>query len=226
MDGKQEKLEDLIARNVYSEEKARSSNPAKSALSLGDIACSFGHTLIFKKIEESDFDCVMVFEDDVFINPDALSNISEVFEAIPEDADLIYWGYDRFAKRRKFHFFWKLYWHFKLVLIKLLFRKNKNGFYIDDFPVVDHTMIENLHIRPYNKHFSIASAYYPTHAYSINRKAAKELLEIQTPVSRAADFLLIDGITHKKFKAYIVNKPLFIQDKYRADATLTQYVER
>lgn len=226
MDAKEESIKGLLKSGVYSVEKAKRLKPDKTALSLGEIACSWGHTQIFKRVIEENLKKVMIFEDDVVVNLDAFNNISEILNSLPEDADLVYWGYDRLAKRRRFHFCWKLYWHIKLIVIKGLFGKKRNGFYIDGFPVIDHSMIENLHIRPYNKHFSIAGAHYSTHAYSINEKAAETLLSMQNPISHVADFLLIYAILHKKIKAYIVNVPLFIQDKYQTTVSLNQYLER
>jgi GR25 family glycosyltransferase involved in LPS biosynthesis len=227
LDAREQNIDILIKKGILDVDASKKNKPDKSSLSIGEFACSWGHARIYDKIIKNDYSHVLILEDDAIFNNMQLSELLKIIDSIPADADLIYWGYDRSVKYKSgLSRLLKYFYHIKLIFIHLLFSKKRNGLYIQGFPVIDHAMIENMYTKPYNKYFSRAGAHYSTHAYSITKSAAEKLANLQNPISHVADFLLIYAILHNHIKAYIINEPLFIQDKYQTLPCLNQYLDR
>jgi glycosyl transferase family 25 len=223
MDSSTVTLEQLKNEGIYDEKKSLEYHPYKVTLAPGDVACSWGHKEIYKTILRKKLKRTLIFEDDIRVMDHALGQIPRLLENIPKDADLIYWGYGINDVADKFGFMNKLYHHAMLALLKL---KGKKGFYINSFPVTQHQMIENMYTKEYNKYFKIAGAHYFTHAYSINEKAAKILMDMQTPISVAADHVLFFAIMQGRIKAYIATPMLFVQDCHTENASMPNYTIR
>ena len=203
-------LEQLERDGLYSEEKARKTDRSGKPMTTGHVCCSLGHRLIYEKFLETDADRVMIFEDDVqsIAVPDEM--LSSALESVPEDAEMIYWGWQGGETRPPHAAIKQGIYHIQHSLGLLRY---------------NHTMIRNLYRRPYNEQFSLAGKHFCAHAYTLNRSGAQKLIDWQTPIILNADNAIMYAILNGDLRAYISHTQFFTQaslDESSSIASLTQ----
>jgi len=181
---------------VYDEQKAIETDRSKKPMTLGHICCSLGHRLIYEKFLESNHERVLIFEDDVTVFSEAECVIEEFVDAIPEDAEMIYWGWEGEAKRPPWASVKQGLYHLQHSLGVLSY---------------NHKMIDNLYPREFNDHFSLAGKHFCAHAYTLTRAGAQKLVDWQTPIILNADNAIMYAILNGDLKAYISHTQFFSQ---------------
>ena len=58
----------------------------------GRTGCRMSHQAVIKKAKDSNWDRVLIFEDDVLFHPDALMVFDSAIRQLPEEWDLLYFG--------------------------------------------------------------------------------------------------------------------------------------
>lgn len=195
-------MQQFIADGTYDEDLARRLDRRNKPMTLDTVCCSLGHKGIYEDMLSKGYERVMIFEDDVFAFPEMEEYLPAMLEQIPEDADLIYWGWLGYSKAPRFASITKAIYHLQHAAGLLRY---------------DHTMIGNLYPKPYNDHFKIAGKQFCTHAYSVNRKAAELLVDMQTPVAYNADNLLMNAVMKGRLNSYIAIPLLFGQTSIGVD---------
>lgn len=194
-------VDTLIEENKFDAVAAKKVNTFKREFRLGEIACSMGHNLMYQKIIEHNYQKVLILEDDVIPNIEAISNFEKIINQVPKDWDLCYLGFFKFEIPPK-NAFWK----------KLDYSiKNKLGLHKWNAQI-----IKNLYPTKINEHISKAGFHDCTHAYMLNAKAAKVLLEMQTPIKYLSDNALSYAIVTEKLNGYITN-PKFFNQPFQLD---------
>lgn len=181
---------------VYDDAKSRDTDRSGKPMTLGHICCSLGHRYIYEDFLKSDKERIIVFEDDVLAIPDAEPKLDETIDAIPQDAEMIYWGWEGLAKRPGIASIKQPLYHLQHALGALSY---------------NHTMIKNLYPRPFNEHFSVAGKHFCAHAYSLTRSGAEKLIRRQTPIILNADNAIMYAILNGDLKGYISNTQFFSQ---------------
>ncbi|MBA2379880.1 MAG: glycosyltransferase family 25 protein [Blastocatellia bacterium] len=202
-------LEQFVSDGIYDEALARRTDRRNKAMTLGHICCSLGHRMIYEKFLESGAERALIFEDDVVRFAVDEVVIAEMVAAVPEDADLIYWGWEGGGYRPAWGGVKIALYHVQHALGLLRY---------------NHTMIRNLYSQPYNDHFDVAGKHFLAHSYTVNRRAAEALLKWNTPVKLNADNALIYAVMNVDVRGYLARKQLFGQrsaDKNDPMATLT-----
>ena len=186
----------LAAGGIYDETRAIELDRSSKPMSVGHICCSLGHRMIYERVVELGLERVLIFEDDAVINAVEDSTIERIVADIPDDAELIYWGWVGGGYRPLFGGMKQALYHLQHSLGVLKY---------------DHTMIRNLYGRPYNEHFDGAGKRFLTHAYSVTRSACEKLIEQNTPIALNADNALMYAILGGKVRAYVSKLKLFGQ---------------
>ncbi len=189
-------LDKLRDTGIYDEAAAMHADRNDRTMRLGEVCCAMGHRRIYEEFLATGDERCLIFEDDVVLDANAVKRVDEVLTAVPNDAELIYWGWLTGSRSPWYGPFKQAAYH---VVHSLGFEK------------YDHTMIGNLYARPYNDYFDEAGKHFGAHAYTVNRAAAKVLIEMNTPVIYNADNLLMQAVMQGKVKAYICREPLFTQ---------------
>ena len=146
----------------------RYNNKIGRSVTDGEIGCSDSHNRIYKDMIENNFNKILILEDDAKINN--IFKIPEIIKQIPNDCELLYWGYRWFDSESIIHRYVRLF-------AKPLYALFKNKKYRKD-------LISNNEKYPkyYSKNIYVAGLHAGTHAYSINKQAAIKLLKSNVPL--------------------------------------------
>ncbi|MFN4147424.1 MAG: glycosyltransferase family 25 protein [Runella sp.] len=205
-------LEEVIEKGIYDKEKANHYNRhGARVLSAGEVACSWSHRNIYELILQKGWQRVLILEDDVVPNLEALPLLPHTFDQLPPDWDLVYLGYLSNEEVLLKH-------HFKRFFYKILA-------YFGAYQWLTPREVENLYPKPYSKNLRRAGLHDCTHAYAITHTAASQLLKAQTPIYSSADELLTHGVLKNELKGFICKPAFFDQEDFvRGHQNLDSYV--
>ncbi|MBX2931637.1 MAG: glycosyltransferase family 25 protein [Chitinophagaceae bacterium] len=189
-------VEDLIQKNVYSEELAKKNHRYSKPIRGGMLACSLGHKMIYEDTIKNNYDKILVLEDDVMVNKFNLDNFIKAIQEFPDDGDLLYFDYHKNEKKPLLGFLKQLAYHIQASL---------------GFLNLTHKAISNLYTKRYSKNLLIAGYHDFTNAYLITLSGAKKLLPLQTPVQWFPDHLLHYACSNKLINAYCLKEKTFLQ---------------
>jgi glycosyl transferase family 25 len=148
---------DLIASGVYSESLTRLHHRYDKIMKPGEIACSWGHKLMYEDMLRNNYRRILIFEDDAVPNPDALQHIPAVLSELPANWELLMWGWDKNGETN-----WKT--------------TLKQGLYHLQHIVSGvkwtHKMINHLYATPYSPHLKKGGFHDYTYAYAVSHAAA------------------------------------------------------
>jgi glycosyl transferase family 25 len=189
----------LIEDGVYDEEMAQRVDPKDRVMTLGHVCCAFGHRSVYQKMLESDCQRALVFEDDVVDLGISDNIIESALSNLPNDWELIYWGWSGGRFKPMLGSLQQLVFHirYKLGMYKL-----------------NHRMISNLYMRPFNDYFDVSSVNFLLHSYSITRSAAEKLIRWNTPIHYNSDHAAIHAVLDGDIRAYVSKKQFFGQRSF------------
>ena len=205
------KLDYDTAKNngTYDEPTAKKLQRQGKALNLGEIACSLSHRMVYEAMVKSNWNKVLILEDDVLPIAANLAELPAALAELPDSWELVYLGYLKHEK----------------VTASL---KVKQFFYkvISSFGLMawSYKMVSNLLPKPYSKHLKKAGFHDCTHAYAVTLQAAKKLLAAQTPVVYRADDLLSATILKGELNAYVTEPKFFDQEIFH-NASMTSEIK-
>lgn len=189
-------LDEQFIHDHYDDDKAKKLQRQGKGLNSGEIACSLSHRMLYATVLEQGWKKVLVLEDDAIPLLSNLSLLPEALNALPENWELVYLGYQKHETvttgLRIKQFFYSML--SRLGLIKW-----------------SPEMISNLLPKPYSKHLKKAGFHDCTHAYAINQTAAQKLLQAQTPVIYRADDLLSTSVLKGNLQAFVTEPKFFDQ---------------
>ncbi len=182
---------------VYDEIISKKHNRVGKAMNAGEVACALSHRKLYEHIVEQKYQRVLIFEDDIVPLTENLSQLPAVFNELPDDWQLVYFGYSKHEKvtdalKRK-QFFYKLISPLRLIKWS---------------PV----MVKNMLPQYYSEHVKKAGYHDCTHAYAITGETASHLILKQKPIVFNADTLLSDVILKGEIKAFVTNPQFFVQE--------------
>lgn len=185
---------------IYDEVRAKKLHRVGKAMNAGEVACALSHRSLYEYIVQQGYRRVLIFEDDVVPLTENLSGLSAVINELPDNWDLVYFGYTKHEKvtpglKRK-QFFYKII--SPLRLIKWT-------------PV----MVKNMLPRYYTEHLKKAGYHDCTHAYAITGSTAAHLITKQQPIVFCADNLLSDVILKGEINAFVTEPQFFIQENHQ-----------
>lgn len=209
IDKRDTSLEELIDRGIYDEDLARKLDPKDRPMNLAQVCCAHTHLQIYEMMLEKDMDRVLIFEDDLKTGHFTESEISAALENLPEDAEVVLWGWLGGRFRPPLGAFQQAIFHVKHALGAYKF---------------NHTMIRNLYMRPYNGHFHAASVNFGTYAYSVTRTAAEKMLSLNRPIAFPSDHVTIYGALREDFRMYVSARQFFGNRSFDPDDPMPSQV--
>jgi glycosyl transferase family 25 len=202
-------IEELVQKNIYSEELTKKHHRYNKVMMPGEIACSWSHYMMYEDMLKNNYDRILIFEDDAVPSPVMIEKIPEILSEIPADCELLMWGWDKNGENNLNSFFKKSAYHLQHSLGKLKW---------------DHTIINHLYAKPFSAHLKKAGFHDYTYSYAINKRGAEKLLEMQTPIQYIADNLLAYAITKNIIKGYIVYPAAFLHDNLADGTAIDSYI--
>jgi glycosyl transferase family 25 len=197
----QDIYDDRIARNKFSDYCLYSfGHRVERSFSKSEIGCAKSHLNIYKEIIEKGYQKVLIFEDDAKIVNDNIHLISEIIDQIPENCDLLYWGYRWYDSESKLSRFKRLFLVSPISLILNLFRRDKVN-------------LNERYPKPFKKHVWKSGYHCGAHAYSINFNTAKKLLDYNSPIIMLADQLFAEMNREGDINAYVTVPLIFREDQ-------------
>lgn len=189
--------DEILLKKVYSETKSRRLNRYGNPMTIGHIACSLSHCVVYKDMLKRGFEKVLIMEDDVVPVEQVIHHIHDVLAALPGNWEILYWGYDRHEKWNMASRFKQGFYHLTSAMGLLKW---------------NHTMIRNLHAKPLTRFLHRAGSHDLSHAYGITKSGAKKMLEIQTPIVFNADTAMAYGIANGWINGFIAKPIIFKQE--------------
>lgn len=190
-------IPDLEEKNIFSEDRARLQHRFGKTMRPGEIACSWSHRMMYEEMIAANYSRILVFEDDAVPDPAMMPLIPTILGEIPQDAELLFWGWDKNDKETADGRIKKIIYHLQHVLGHLKW---------------DHRVIRNLYAKPFSRYIRKAGFHDYTYAYSVSRSGAEKLITMQTPLQYIADNLLAHAVTKEVLTGYIVWPKVFQHD--------------
>ncbi|MEO5996473.1 MAG: glycosyltransferase family 25 protein [Chitinophagaceae bacterium] len=191
--------EKFIEKGIYNEKLAVKMHRYGKKMSLGEVAAALSHKQLYEDIIKNNYQKVLIFEDDVIPNFSKLHLIPEILKELPNDWELLYWGYlTKYAKRNLLTFIRTYIYHVQHAL---------------GFLKWNHTMIRNMQPVQQSGHISSSGFHDMIHAYAITNSAAEKLLRWNTPIQYCADTGISYAILTEQIKSYITHPEIFHQEQ-------------
>ena len=163
----------------------------------GEIACSWSHRMMYEEMISKKYERVLIFEDDAVPDPGRLKDLPAIISEIPDECELLMWGWAKNGSQNLGHRVKKLFYHLQHMTGRLKW---------------NHNVISNIYARPYSKNIKRAGFHDYTYAYAITLDGAKKLVTMQTPVQYIADNLLAHASANGIINGFIVYPPVFLHD--------------
>ena len=186
-------LRELKDKNIYNDALAVQHHRYSKPMTAGQIGCALSHKNIYEEIIKNGYKKTLILEDDVLPVNNALHLFAEIIKELPDNWELLYFDYLKNETPKQLK---KYFYHLQKIAGGLKW---------------DHTIINNLHPKPFSKHLAAAGFHDYTDAYAITLLGAQKLTKLQTPVSYVADNLLAIAAASKKINAFISKPKLFQQ---------------
>ena len=195
------------ANGTYDEQKAKKLQRQNKALSLGEIACSLSHRMVYEAMLKNKWKKVLILEDDVLPIEKNLAALPAALNELPGNWELVYLGYLKHervtAALKTKQFFYKI-----LSTLGLM--------------AWTYKMVSNLLPKPFSPHLKKAGFHDCTHAYAVTLPAAEKLLAAQTPVVYRADDLLSATIMKGSLNAFVTEPKFFDQEIFHNQAITSE----
>ena len=196
-------INDLVEKNIYSEELTKQHHRYSKTMMPGEIACAMSHRMIYEDMLKNNYSRVLIFEDDAVPDLGKLKTIPAILSEIPRDCQLLMWGWGKNDETGFGASLKKVGYHIQHAIGTLKW---------------DHQVIKNLFAKPYSAHLKKAGFHDYAHAYGITKGCAERFLEMQTPVQYIADNLLAYAVAKNIVTGYIAHPPVILHDNL-ADGT-------
>lgn len=190
-------VEDVEDKNIFSEKLTRQHHRFSKTMKHGEIACSWSHKMMYEDMLANNYRRILIFEDDAVPDEKMVKQIPSILSEIPEDCELLMWGWDKNGKRNLITHLRQLIYHIQHGIGRLKW---------------DHTMIRNLFAKKYSTHLKKAGFHDYTYCYAVSRSGAEKLVKMQTPIQYIADNLLAHAVTKEVLKGYITWPQVFLHD--------------
>jgi glycosyl transferase family 25 len=192
-------LDDLRARGIYDEARARRLHRHGKPMVLGMIACALSHRRAYEAVLASGWERVLILEDDVVPDAAALPQLEAALDELPPSWEMLYLGYTKHeqvspALRRK-------QWAYLQLARLRLIRWSP-------------TEVRHLLPRPYSAHLRRAGLHDCLHAYAITASAARKLVAAQTPVALNPDPAMSRLVMRGELEAFVTEPRFFDQERF------------
>lgn len=190
-------IEEVVKKGIFSDPLTRKHHRFSKTMKHGEIACSWSHKMMYEEVLSNNYSRILIFEDDAVPNEKMMKLIPEILQEIPNDCELLMWGWDKNGMNNIGTSFKKIVYHLQHSIGRLKW---------------NHRVIRNLYAKPFSRYLKKAGFHDYTYAYAISKGCAEKLVKMQTPIQYIADNLLAHAITGEVVSGYIVWPPVFWHD--------------
>ncbi len=190
-------IDELIDKNIYSDQLTKKHHRYNKGMKPGEIACSWSHRMMYEDMLKNNYSRILILEDDALPDPGMIKRIPAILSEIPNDCELLMWGWHKNGESG----------------IRTLLKQT--GYHLQNkFGLLkwSPTMINNTFARTFSSNLKRAGFHDSTYAYAISKSAAEKLQQMQTPIQYIADNLLAHAITKKIVSGYIVYPAVILHD--------------
>lgn len=195
-------IDELIEKGIYNEEKAKALHRYSKPMNTGQIGCAWSHRLVYEDMISKKYSKVLILEDDVIINKEGYPQLEAMLQQLPANWDLWYLDYQKNLRRNFGTFLKQQSYHLQRLVGRLKW---------------SHKTINNLYARKFSEHLFLCGYHDFTSAYAISQKAAKKLVELQTPIAFVADNLLAHAATNLHVYGFVSCPKVFLQESQLQD---------
>ena len=195
-DGRDQSIDDLAQGGIY-DPRARAALH-RAPLTPAEIGCAVSHRDVAQALLDSRDRRVLILEDDVHLLRENLEHFSASIRAMPRDWNLAYLAYAAMNLSTPLSIRLKLLSYYPLAHMLGSARH-------------EPTAIRRIYRRPLNTHWMHAGWFYGTLAYAIDRTAAEQIVQAQSPVRFESDFVLCHLVRFTRLKAICARYPVFDQ---------------
>jgi glycosyl transferase family 25 len=173
-------------------------------MSLAKIGCALSHVGVYKEIISNNHQKVLILEDDLNVNHNAVESFTDALNELPKDWELLYLGYS--GSNSSPSILHKVQNTVLTQISRVLSKSNR-------FRKLDPEIIKNSLSKPYSKSLNRSGANFGTHAYGVTIDGAKKILCYQTPVVQESDNVLGELCSYRWINSYDVKEEVFYQNK-------------
>ena len=202
--------EELMEDGIYDERRAMELDRSGKPMTLGAVCCSIGHANAYRQMIERGIKRALIFEDDLSVNPIAEEQIAAILNSLPEDHQLVYWGWSGVERKPRFG------------TLKQQIYKLQHSIGVLKY---NPTMIDNLYPAEFNDHFDIAGKHFGAYAYTVILDAAEALLKWNSPVVLNADNALMYALLNGDLRGYVSRERLFGEHSQGSPGTIESTVQ-
>lgn len=186
-----------LLSSLYNEEKAKNFHRYSKPMTIGHVACSLSHRMVYEDMIKRNVKRALIFEDDVVPQFDALQHIPQILAELPENWDTVYFGYEKNGASTSG------------TTIKQYFYHALHAFGMLKW---NHDMVKNLFAKPYSRHLLKAGYHDLLHAYGMSLRAAEVMVQLQTPIAFNADPAVAWAVSNGMLNAFITTPQIFMQE--------------
>lgn len=190
-------VEEVETNGIFSEKLTRQHHRFSKTMRHGEIACAWSHKMIYEDMLEKGHQRILIFEDDALPDPVAIKNIPAILSQLPNDAELLMWGWGKNGMPGSGSRLKQFIYHIQHRIGRLKWGPR---------------IIDNLYARPHSTHIKKAGFHDYTYAYALSRSGAEKLLQMQSPIQYIADNLLAHAATTGTVQGYITWPQVFQHD--------------
>ena len=172
-----------------------------SRFNKGQLGCAMSNNLVHKFILNNNYNKTLILEDDALLIPASLPDFEAALKELPENWELFYLGYNPISS-----------WSQNKILIKI----QKFKYFIIPVKVegmTSRTIKHRFFPTSFSKNLNKPGLYTGTHAYALSFDGAKKLIELDSPLEKGFDILLMYANYNKLLKSFSLKKQLFIPNK-------------
>ncbi|GLR69116.1 glycosyltransferase family 25 protein [Agaribacter marinus] len=189
----------LHDKSQYDDETHRKLKRTHRSMNLGEYACAHSHRCIHQHMVQNSLQKVLIFEDDAIPNLDVLHNFSSCINSLPVSWDVLMLDY------------YDCYYENISGYLKQFLYKVYRQLHIANWQHVPVSRINNLLMRHHSEYFYHAGKFSGSHAYCLTLDAAKQYLELQTPVVLQPDRIFYAFQEKTNLNVLACKEPLFLR---------------
>jgi GR25 family glycosyltransferase involved in LPS biosynthesis len=188
---------ELQNNKIYDETSAKHHSRYNEPMRMPQVSCALSHRFAAQKVIDYGLKNALIFEDDVRLLDSKFYR--NLYEDVPAHWDILYLGYWKYLKPT----FWgriKQALYLLMQPLKMI-RLSKNE-------------ILYRYPRPLNTSFSLSGQHEGAYAYAINTKAARKIIEKNSPICMPSDSLLKYLSAHSDLISIAVKEPFIAESSF------------
>lgn len=193
---------------VYDDERHKNTKRTTRSMKTGEVACSLSHVRMYQDMLDNDYKYVLILEDDVLPEFDALERFDELMQELPKDWEVAMLGY--YGEKPP---------TFKYRLQQSVYRMFHH-LHLFNWHKVPMKWIDEICLSDYSNSWYEIGKVLGTHAYAINQSAAKKFIEYQTPVILQADRIFNYFKSENELKAFAPKKTIFTLSELSQESSI------